>query len=326
MSIVSVIANRTRTQLRLASAAPPALCAALAALVVGMPTMATTADADPPIELAVRFDDMGMCHSVNSAVRQVIASGIPLSTSVMIACPWYLEAAEILKDHPEIGVGIHLTLNSEWGHYKWGPVLGASRVPSLVDANGHFYASESEFRAAAVDPDEVRSELRAQIERALRAGLRIDYLDAHMLMAYATPELRAIVEDLAREFGLGIALYFGERSASLWDVAPEKKLPTLMRFVHQLEAGLNLLVIHPGLDTPEMAAMVDMNYAADPFRVSRHRQAEIDAITSPAFRGAVAARGIRLVTYHDIMSERGRDAMVRPADISGYEISLVEQE
>jgi predicted glycoside hydrolase/deacetylase ChbG (UPF0249 family) len=298
---------------------------ALAAFVVGMPTVTAAADAEPGVELAVRFDDMGMCHSVNSAVRQVIASGIPLSTSVMIACPWYLEAVEILKDHPEVGVGIHLTLNSEWGHYRWGPVLGASEVPSLVDANGHFHASETEFRAADIDPEEVRSELRAQIQRALRAGLRIDYLDAHMLMAYATPELRAIVEDLAREYGLGIALYFQEHSASLWDVAPEKKLSTLLRFVDQLRPGLNLLVIHPGLDTPEMAALVDMNYATDPFRVSRHRQAEIDAISSPAFRKAVADRGIRLVTYHDIMSERGREAMVRPAEISGYEVSLVEE-
>ncbi len=290
-----------------------------------MPTVTAGADADQAIELAVRFDDMGMCHSVNTAVRQVIASGIPLSTSVMVACPWYLEAVEILKDHPQVGVGIHLTLNSEWGHYKWGPVLGASEVPSLVDANGHFHASETEFRAADIDPEEVRSELRAQIQRALRAGLRIDYLDAHMLMAYATPELRAIVEDLAREYGLGIALYFQEHSASLWDVAPEKKLSTLLRFVDQLRPGLNLLVIHPGLDTPEMAALVDMNYAADPFRVSRHRQAEIDAITSPAFRKTVAYRGIRLVTYHDIMSEHGREAMVRPAEISGYEVSLVEE-
>ena len=311
---------------RPAGAMPRAVCAALSLLVVGVPTVLPAADVQPPVELVVRFDDMGMCHSVNSAVRQVIASGIPLSTSVMVACPWYLEAVEILKNHPQVGVGIHLTLNSEWEHYKWGPVLGASKVPSLVDANGHFHASEAEFRAATIDAEEVRLELHAQIERALRAGLRIDYLDAHMLMAYATPELRSIVEELAREYGLGIALYFQEHSASLWDVAPEKKLSTLLRFVDRLRPGLNLLVIHPGLDTPEMAALVDMNYAADPFRVSRHRQAEIDAITSAAFRKAIADRDIRLVTYRDIMSERGRAGMVRPAEISGYEISLVQEE
>ena len=50
------------------------------------------------------------------------------------------EAVEILRDQPQVSAGIHLTLNSEWQHYKWGPVLGASRVPSLVDENGHFHA------------------------------------------------------------------------------------------------------------------------------------------------------------------------------------------
>ena len=38
-----------------------------------------------------------MCHAVNQGVRQLIATGIPFSASVMIACPWYLEAAEILR-------------------------------------------------------------------------------------------------------------------------------------------------------------------------------------------------------------------------------------
>ena len=90
MSIRSHYANRSRPRLQFAAAA-------LVTLVVGMPTMTVAADADSPIELAVRFDDMGMCHSVNAAVRQVIASGIPLSTSLMIACPWYLEAVEILR-------------------------------------------------------------------------------------------------------------------------------------------------------------------------------------------------------------------------------------
>ena len=149
-----------------------------AALMV-VSTLAGAEDDDQPKKLLIRCDDVGMSHTVNMAVRKLIETGVPFSTSVMIACPWYLEAVEILKTNPQIGVGIHLTLNSEWQHYKWGPVLGAATVPSLADANGHFYASEAEFAAAKVDLSEVEMELRAQIERALRAGLRVDYLDYH---------------------------------------------------------------------------------------------------------------------------------------------------
>ena len=244
----------------------------------------------------------------------------------MIACPWYLEAVEILKANPQIGVGIHLTLNSEWQHYKWGPVLGAAKVPSLVDANGHFYASETEFAAADVDLAEVEMELRAQIERALRAGLRVDYLDYHMLTAVSTPELRAIVERLADEYHFGLSRYFDEASVSIWAANPEDKLSSLLDHVHNAQPGLNLLVIHLGMETPEMSAMVDMNNEADPYRVAIHRQAELDAITSPAFRAAIEEAGIELVTYKDIVSEMGLESMNPPEDLTSYSSSFVEED
>ncbi len=309
----------------------PALCWPLAALTFALllpPGAWPAAAAEPAAgpELAIRCDDVGMCHSVNMAVRRLLATGIPFSASVMVACPWYLEAAEILRDQPQVSVGIHLTLNSEWGAYKWGPVLGRSRVPTLVDGNGHFHATEADFAAAGVDLGEVRLELRAQIERARRAGARIDYLDYHMLTAVSTPELRAIVEELAREYGLGLARYFGERSASLWDVAPENKLRSLLATVAGLRPGPpNLVVMHLGLETPEMSALVDLNNPADPYRVARHRQAELEALTSPAFRRAVAARGIRLVTYRDIIVRHGLASMVRPEGAPGYSMGDDEE-
>jgi hypothetical protein len=300
-----------------------AALAVLAAATVPMSVEAAEAGAEPT-RLMIRCDDVGMCHGVNMAVRELIASGVPFSASVMFACPWYREAVEILKDHPEIGVGVHLTLNSEWEHYKWGPVLGAARVPSLVDKTGHFFASESEFAAAAVDPEEVRLELEAQIERALATGLRIDYIDFHMLTAVSTPELQAIVEQLAAKHRLGISRYFGERSVSLWDVAPGRKLPRLLESVSQARPGLNLIVIHLGTDSPEMAALIDSNYAADPYRVAIHRQAELDAVTSPAFREAVDEAGIELLTYRDLVQEPGLDAMKAPEVIGSYSTSFAE--
>jgi len=289
-------------------------------------TISNADDDDPPKQLLVRCDDIGMSHTVNMAVRELIASGLPFSTSVMIACPWYLEAVEILKTNPQIGVGIHLTLNSEWQHYKWGPVLGAAKVPSLVDANGHFYPSEAEFAEADVDLAEVEMELRAQIERALKAGLRIDYLDYHMLTAVSTPELRAIVERLADEYSFGLSRYFGEASVSIWDANPEDKLSSLLDHVHDAQPGLNLLVIHLGMETPEMSAMVDLNNESDPYRVAIHRQAELDAITSPAFRAAIEGAGIELLTYKNIVRELGLDSMHPPEDLTSYSSSFVEDD
>jgi hypothetical protein len=299
----------------------PAL--AVAAAILTLPTPAPVGAAEqPPGELLIRCDDVGMCHTVNLAVRGMIATGVPFSASVMFACPWYLEAAAILAQHPQVSVGVHLTLNSEWEHYKWGPVLGRSRVPSLVDADGHFFPTEEAFTARGVDLKEVEAELRAQIDRAKSTGLRIDYLDVHMQTAYSTPELRTLVETLARDYRLGIATYFGERSGTMWPVPPERKLSALLGFVGEGGGGLKLLVAHLGLDNDEMTALVDVNWPTDPFRVARHRQAELDAVSSPAFRASVAAAGLELITYRQLIERKGLAAMKRPEQASGYTVEL----
>lgn len=299
--------------------------AAIAAVAAALPGRAEAAE-PPHRYLAVRCDDVGMCHSVNRAIVRVIEAGIPFSASVMAPCPWFPEAAAILARHPEVSVGVHLTLNSEWEHYKWGPVLGPARVPSLVDERGYFLASEEAFAARSPSLAEVEAELRAQIDRVRSSGLRVDYLDAHMQAAYSTPALRALVERLAREYGLGIATYFGERSASLWDVAPEGKLAALLAFVRGAPAGLNLLVAHLGRDDPEMSALVDLNNAADPFRVATHRQAELDALTSAAFRQAVAAASAELTTYREVIARAGLATMTRPAQATGYGVDLTTKQ
>jgi predicted glycoside hydrolase/deacetylase ChbG (UPF0249 family) len=301
-----------------------AACVALTAF-TAVPNITHAREENQMKKLLIRCDDVGMSHTVNMAVRELLETGVPFSTSVMIACPWYLEAVEILKANPQIGVGIHLTLNSEWSDYKWGPVLGAGKVPSLVDKNGHFYASEAEFAAADVDLDEVEMELRAQIERALTAGLRVDYLDYHMLTAVSTPELRAIVEGLAEEYGLGLSRYFGETSVTIWGDPPGSKLTSLLGHVRSIEPGLSLLVIHLGMKTPEMSAMVDMNNTDDPYRVATHRQAELDAITSPAFRKAIEDAGIEFVTYRELIAEKGLASLTPPADLTSYNSSFTEE-
>jgi len=236
---------------------------------------------------------------------------------VMVPCPWFDEAAGILRDNPQVSVGIHLTLNSEWADYRWGPVLGATAVPSLVDANGRFFPTAAQLIDHGPDLGEVEAELRAQVEVALSAGLDVDYLDYHMLTATSTPEMLQIVETIARDYGLGLSRYFGEPSLSLWDVEPDRKLVTLLDYARRAGGDRpNLLVIHLGLETPEMNALIDANNPADPYRVARHRQAELDAITSPAFLPMAEQPGIRFVTYADLVERYGLDAMSVPDDFS----------
>ena len=270
-------------------------------------------------KLIIRCDDIGMCHTVNMAVEKMIETGIPFSTSVMFTCPWYKEAVEILKANPQISVGIHLVLNSEWEYYKWGPVAGRTKVPSIVDSNGYFYDSEESFAKSGYKLSDVETELRAQIERAIHSGLHIDYVDPHMNMAVSTPELRAIVEKLAKEYHLGISDYFNEDEQTLWDTAPEKKLSRLLEVVDSLKKNqVNLLVIHLGMETPEMGALIDMNNPDDPYRVSQHRQAELNALSSRAFENVIQENNVKLITYKELISQVGLDKMKRPVSATGY--------
>jgi chitin disaccharide deacetylase len=149
--------------------------------------------------LLIRSDDAGMTHAVNMATKRLLETGLPVSVSIMFPTPWYQEIVEILREHPQAAVGVHLTLNSEWRHYRWGPMIGREAAPSLVDEHGHFFPSAQDLYDNDPDLGEVERELRAQIARALGTGLRIDYLDFHMGTARRHPDLRAIVERLGAD-------------------------------------------------------------------------------------------------------------------------------
>jgi predicted glycoside hydrolase/deacetylase ChbG (UPF0249 family) len=256
-----------------------------------------------------------MSHSVNVALQRLIDTGLPVSVSVMFPTPWHQETVEILKRHPEVSVGIHLTLNSEWKNYRWGPVLGRTAVPTLVDSDGYFFQSAAALKANGPDPREVERELRAQIERALKSGLKIDYVDYHMGTAVAFPEFREVTEQLAREFNLGMSGYFGEamHSPQYW-AAPANKADSLLALVERLRPGLNVVVTHVGIDDAELGALVDMNTANPLPDMSKNRQGELDALTSPRFKQALAARNVRLLTYRQLIEMHGLKSMRRPEE------------
>lgn len=266
-----------------------------------------------PIYLVVRSDDGGMSHSVNMALEKIISSGIPVSVSVMFPTPWYQETVDILKRHPETSVGIHLTLNSEWKNYRWGPILGRTAVPSLVDADGYFFQSVEALHRNHPNLGEVEKELRAQIERALHSGLKIDYVDYHMGAAVSSPEFRALTERLAREYGLGMSQYFGEaRGNPQYDAAPPDKADSLVAMIARLNPGFNLVVTHVGIDNAELGALVDMNTDGALPDMSKNRQGELDAITSQRVRDALKARDVRLITYRQLIAMKGLSSMRRP--------------
>ena len=254
-----------------------------------------------------------MSHSVNMALQRLMQTGLPLSISVMFPTPWYQEFVGILKQHPEVAVGIHLTLNSEWRNYRWGPVSGREAVPTLVDSNGYFFPSAEALHNNHPDIGQVEHELRAQIERALHSGVKIDYVDYHMGTAVEYPEFRAVVERLAHEYSLGMMGYFGDvTDAPQYRATPAQKADSLVALVNRLHPGVTVLVTHCGIDDAELGALVDMNTAEPLADMSKNRQGELDALTSSRFAQALKDRNIHLITYRDLIGQQGLQSMRRP--------------
>ena len=283
--------------------------------VAAQPDAVSSAGSADPTYLVIRTDDGGMSHSANMAIEKLIDTGLPVSVSVMFPTPWHLETVEMLKRHPDVSVGVHLTLNSEWKNYRWGPMLGRTAVPSLVDADGYFFPSSAALDANHPDLKQVEAELRAQVQAAMKSGLKIDYVDYHMGTVFDHPQFREIAERIAKENGLGMMQYFGEpRYNPQYDARPQDKPDSLVALVGRLKPGFTVLVTHVGIDNAELGALLDMNTNGGLAEMSKNRQGELDAVMSQRFADAVKAHNVKLLTYRQLIAMHGLQSMRRPAD------------
>lgn len=259
------------------------------------------------INLIVRADDIGSSHAANVACIESYRKGIATSVEIMVPCPWFEEAVVMLNENPDLEVGVHLTLTSEWDGMKWGPITG---LPSLTDPDGHFFprtrasgddAADIGFYNANPPLADVEKELRAQIELAMKKIKRVTHLSYHMGTPLCRPELVALVKRLADEYDLHSCLdgdgksearRYGGGMGSSRD-APEKREACLIDMLNKLTPGTWIIVEHPGLDTPEMRAIGHKGYE----HVAAHRQGVTRIFTSEKVKAAIKKRGIKLVDH-----------------------------
>ena len=261
------------------------------------------------IRVIVRGDDIGSSRAANEACIRCCRDGIVRSLEVMVCAPWFNEAAKLLRDNPQIDVGVHLTLTSEWENYKWGPLTEA---PTLVDAQGHFYPTTNQrrdfppntgFLEAGPKLEEVERELRAQIELARRKLPNVTHLSCHMFTAMSTPELRSLVTKLSEEYQLPLEMLPAVKGAGQFsgsNVSAEQKLENLVQLLEKLEPGTWLIIEHPGLDTPEMRGIGHKGYE----NVAEDRAGVTATFTSERVKEVVRRRNIQLVSYGEVLREQ----------------------
>ncbi len=230
--------------------------------------------------LILHADDIGMCYEANQAAKNYFEQGHIQSAALMVPCPWYNEAAAWFTQHPKLDVGLHLTLTSEWKWYRWRPVTDPSKVPGLMDAEGYLHRGVLGV-ARSASAKEVELELRAQIEKAIKAGPRPSHIDTHMGTLYARPDYAKVYLALAEEYripAMAIAMTEGNVEKfrqqgypvndELLKVVSEYTLPKLDDFhavpegatydeklnrffeqVRSMRPGLNEVIFHPSIAT-----------------------------------------------------------------------------
>lgn len=152
----------------------------------------------------IHVDDVGMCHSANKAYLELFRSGGVTSGSVMVPCPWFMEIADAAAADRTLDLGVHLTLTSEWPHYRWRAISTSSKASGLLDDDGYLPRNCAGLRQRLV-PEAAEIEMRAQVERALAAGIDATHIDTHMGSAFI-PALFPIYLAIGRDYNLPVLI------------------------------------------------------------------------------------------------------------------------
>lgn len=267
----------------------------------------------------IHTDDIGMCQASVAAYADLWEVGVISSGAIMVPCPWFPAAAAYARQNPQADLGVHLTLNSEWEGYRWGPLSTRDPGSGLLDEEGYLHRREPAVWEQA-DPLAVQVELQAQVRRALKAGVDVTHVDTHMgtvahpkfIPAYLQVALEnrlpimILRQDAAGYQAIGMDAETAAMAAQMVQMLEEQGLPLLDNIAHlpldqpqnrmeqaksvlgSLPAGITHFIIHPSVDTPELRAITP----DWPSRVADYetfRQAEL--------RDFLKQQGIQVIGY-----------------------------
>ncbi|MBO9555658.1 ChbG/HpnK family deacetylase [Cellulomonas sp.] len=276
--------------------------------------------------LIVTADDLGLTVGVNEAVRRAHVDGVVTATSLLAVGRAFDDAAAMLRDLPTLEVGAHLAIVGEDP-----PLLSAREIPTLVDSGGSFPLSYrtvvARGLAGLIDPDDVRRELGAQLERVRGVGVPVTHLDTHQ-HTHLWPAVACVVADLAVTAGV-----------------PAVRLPRSHRHgplglgVSLLSAGTGRTLRRAGRVSPDDYAGLDEAGALDAARFGRTLDAvrrraapsveinahpsvpgdpdldrfawsyrwadELAMLTDPAVRRRIESAGYRLGGFADLVPTSG---------------------
>ena len=151
------------------------------------------------LSLIINADDFGARPETNEAIIRCLLEGVLTSASLMVNEPAAQAAVDLRKEHPNLEVGLHLTLSDG------SATLPHSDIPLLTDDSNRFpsdpvragmrYYLNRGFRK------QLKAEMRAQFERYVTFGLPFDHVNGHQHM-HMMPIVWDILIPLCEEYGV----------------------------------------------------------------------------------------------------------------------------
>ncbi len=303
-----------------------------------MSTVSSATDAEAPTyaerlgwpagtkAIIFHVDDAGMSHNSNMGAIKAIEDGVATSVSVMMPCSWAPEFADYFKSHPEVDAGVHLTLTAEWKNYRWGPVAGKPAVPGLMDGDGYLWHSVSDVVSHAT-ADEVETEIRAQIDKALAMGITPTHIDSHMGTCFQPGYIdRYVKVGIEKKIPIlimgGHMQYIGAEAGPLkplvrsiaqrvWDaglpvIDDLVTQPTSAKDYDQRKAELIKLLgdIKPGITEIIVHCTVQTEVFSHISGSGPTREAELRLLTDEHVKAFIKSKGIILTTWRELKKRR----------------------
>jgi predicted glycoside hydrolase/deacetylase ChbG (UPF0249 family) len=256
------------------------------------------------------------------------------SAGAMAPCPWFADLTAWAAEHPRADIGLELTINSEWKHYRWRPVAGDNLVATLLDPDRFLWPSTTQIMVNA-RADDVENELRAQIAYARALGFRPTHLTTHLGALVTRPDLIEVYLRVAREHWIPamVVELTGEQAErfrrqgfplpddivtlladyplpkvdDLRMVPPaesyEAKKAALLALLRDLAPGLTQIAFHPAVES-EALKRIDPHW--------RQRVWDAQLIADPDVQAALRHESFVLTNWRELM--RRFEGRPEPAD------------
>jgi chitin disaccharide deacetylase len=262
--------------------------------------------------LIIHADDAGMSLASNRGIIETLDFGLVTSCSMMMPTPWVVGFMRYLEENPDVDVGLHLTMTSEFDDYRWGPVAGKPAVPSLVDETGCLWDNNPLVYEHAT-PDDVETEIRAQIDRALTMGVKVTHLDSHMGTLFRNMPIFERFMKVAVEKQIPILMMAGHPAAeTLWEAGlpvidhlhgdsydwkTTDKSQHFIDAIRNLKPGITEMIVHPTKPDDVIGVITGGR---------DHLYGDYTGLIDPAVKKAAEEEGIILTTWRELKEHRDK--------------------